>query len=847
MIGIVNSIIRNNFKTQFDKYIKALPSFSYSELSQKSNFNNIYRTLNSVGTPSLLLIPNSYKDSVLFNALPSTHIPFYNSSLAVSGNYISTPNATSNQIVGNIEVIVKLNLSDITATQTFIGKTAISNNIGYRFYISANKLIFEFSQNGTTSIITQSTVVIPFTINQDFWAKITRDSAIGAISFFTSIDGLTYTQLGTTITTTSGNMFNSATVLEIGSRGSGSSQLLNGGKVYYASISNSIGGTPTVIFNPSDYISGNTFTSNITGELWTITGTTGSIIYGSDFIFTRASSGTKINSLGLIETTAKNILKCSQDFNETFWAKFNTSITSNLVIAPNGTLTADRFDTVLAVGQTRLTPASIIFISSTIYTYSLYVKAGTFGGDIILRADSSGNTASLTFNLTTLTRTLSGINAISSSNEILPNGWNRVSFVFTATSGFNPDITTFNTGSTGNFFLWGAQIEQGSVATSYQVTTNNNLGNDIPRIDFSSGSASLLLEPVATNLLSNSNGYTDAIWVKTNTTLLSGQPSPSSIDEAFLVSPTTANTTPPSIGQVRTTVTNTIYTHTAYVKKGTIDSIGFNFMANSVATDWINAIYDLTNGIVTQTNVGTTGTLISTSIILLNNGWYRISLTGSVAATQTQSFLFLTKRKTGNTYGAYGVPNNSTFATSDNVFICYRQLELGSFATSYIPTPTSSTVTRTADVLNLTRNLPTYSTIYQKVFLNTVSLNNSTTYTILDIRTATNNRISLYRFNNTFNIDIVTSGGTGGGNILNIPTLLKNTVYKFAIILTSTTCKIFINGVVVYNNTVTIPILNNATVNIGNFTNGLQWNGNLGELAIYDTELTDSQCISLTT
>ena len=188
----------------------------------------------------------------------------------VSGNYFSTPNATNNQITGDIEIIAKINFTDLSPTQHIVAKRSLVTNIGYALAISLSRLVLSFSINGTTNITAQSSVNIPFTINQDYFVKVTRNATNGNVEFFTSANGVTYTQLGTTVSSTSGSMFNSTQVLEIGSRATGSSQLLQG-VVYYASISNAIGGSPTQIFNPQNYnpsVSQSTWTSSTT-EVWT--------------------------------------------------------------------------------------------------------------------------------------------------------------------------------------------------------------------------------------------------------------------------------------------------------------------------------------------------------------------------------------------------------------------------------------------------------------------------------------------------------------------------------------------------------------------------------------------------
>ena len=88
-----------------------------------------------------------------------------------------------------------------------------------------------------------------------------------------------------------------------------------------------------------------------------------------DFAFTRATKATRINSLGLIEEVDSgknrlnydlldgkvygcphlllepartNLVKYSESFSQSYWVKEKTSITSNVVISPDGTLNAKK-------------------------------------------------------------------------------------------------------------------------------------------------------------------------------------------------------------------------------------------------------------------------------------------------------------------------------------------------------------------------------------------------------------------------------------------------------------------------------------------------------------------------
>ena len=113
------------------------------------------------------------------------------------------------------------------------------------------------------------------------WVKVTRVSASGEIKFFTSTDGTTYTQLGATISGTTGAIPSAVYILQIGGyAGSATPLYAFEGKIYRATISNSIGGAPVVDFNPATYNASTSQTAwtSSTGEVWTIntgTATTG--------------------------------------------------------------------------------------------------------------------------------------------------------------------------------------------------------------------------------------------------------------------------------------------------------------------------------------------------------------------------------------------------------------------------------------------------------------------------------------------------------------------------------------------------------------------------------------------
>ena len=178
----------------------------------------------------------------------------------------------------------------------------------------------------------------------------------------------------------------------------------------------------------------------------------------------------------LIEEQRTNLLTYSSDFSNAAWGKTNTTITSAANITPDGAQTAGLLLDNSTNGGHIISQAGTT--TAQTYTLSVYAKAYQLSNIMIYDYFDSKGTG---FNLSTGTIfTVTGItqNTISSITSV-GNGWYRCSITFTATAQtgliagiYTVSGTNFSYVGTGQgIYIWGAQLEAGSFATSYIPTT----------------------------------------------------------------------------------------------------------------------------------------------------------------------------------------------------------------------------------------------------------------------------------------------------------------------------------------------------------------------------------------
>ena len=177
----------------------------------------------------------------------------------------------------------------------------------------------------------------------------------------------------------------------------------------------------------------------------------------------------------LIEESRTNLLTYSEQFNDVSWSKSNATVTANAVVAPDGTLTADKLveNTVNAPHYTRQFPSII-----TPVVFSVYAKAGERTKFQLDCYDATNGTRNAVFNLVSGTvETILGT-GVTANIIALSNGWYRCCLILpTSATGGDCKIAlytssnTYTGDGTSGIYTWGAQLEAGSFPTSYIPTT----------------------------------------------------------------------------------------------------------------------------------------------------------------------------------------------------------------------------------------------------------------------------------------------------------------------------------------------------------------------------------------
>jgi len=368
--------------------------------------------------------------------------------------------------------------------------------------------------------------------------------------------------------------------------------------------------------------------------------------------FSRTSNATLTDSNGRVAYAPHNLLTNSEDF-EAGWIRSNSTVTSNAVVAEDGTTTGD---TVVSVSATAITGVyKIATITAGINTQSIYVKQAT-GVRYVQLLWTDGSLSNEWANFDLQTGTLTGGSYSQAVITPARNGWYRLAMTSATTASVSqgPWIIAVTSGSAGrgatypgngtdSFSVWGAQL---------------NVAN----------------APV--NLLTFSEQFdNNAAWTKQiNASVTANQiAAPDGTITADLL---TCGASPASMYQIVGVIANGIYTARLRFKYAS-SGRWFRFIWSDGSSNQARVWFDALNGVKGIADTVGTASNISSSVNSIGDGWYEITLTGSQPST-TGYFLI-------NSVDA----NGSVASASGTLYIWGAQLNTGSTALPYVATTSS--------------------------------------------------------------------------------------------------------------------------------------------------------------
>ncbi len=237
-------------------------------------------------------------------------------------------------------------------------------------------------------------------------------------------------------------------------------------------------------------------------------------IYGNSTVipnilnFSRTTTGSRINPLGLVETVAAGNIRLdyspstpgdlrgwlleesstnsclqSEDFGTTWAVAGDGAIGANTDKAPDGATTADNLKADTGgSGRVAVAQSGLTFNSGSKYTVSVWAKKKELDYlEISDKLDATGVTYAKTFKISDGTLGASGGTVVDSTITAYPNDWYRCTVTFTAGAGMTTvflkarldnDTSTASTVTQNHgICLWGAQVEAKEYTTSYIPTT----------------------------------------------------------------------------------------------------------------------------------------------------------------------------------------------------------------------------------------------------------------------------------------------------------------------------------------------------------------------------------------
>ncbi len=385
-----------------------------------------------------------------------------------------------------------------------------------------------------------------------------------------------------------------------------------------------------------------------------------------------------------------------------------------------------------------------------------------------------------------------------------------------------------STGTYTGYFTAGGldnRIYFGNVFTGSidNVSVKEATIDGLARVDYTDGTGSLLVEPQRTNLFTYSEDFSQ--FPISNRLIITPNDitSPDGTINASKMQQTDGVTTAPNIAFPN--VSAGTYTVSAFAKKGTRSFLAISFNGISY--------FDLQNGTITTTGSGHTA-----SIENLGNDWYRCSIVKTISTTQTAAFYF--------------ADTNNTLTTADDegyMYLYGTQLEQGSYPTSYIKTQ-GSTVTRNQDEYTKTGISDKINSEEGVLFAEISALADDSTQRAIGLSNGTGDERIAIVYNDASNVIrlFCKSGGVTTSIIYSSGTIVDynkiavkwNNGNDYALWVNGTEVGTSVTGSSFPTNTL-------SELSFSFFGTNTPFYGNVKQLQVFKTALSDSELATLTT
>ena len=383
----------------------------------------------------------------------------------------------------------------------------------------------------------------------------------------------------------------------------------------------------------------------------------------------------------------------------------------------------------------------------------------------------------------------------------------------------NGTYTTYISSLSDLRFVFYSNSFDGSVdnVSVVEVTDATN----IPRLDYTDGGCpSLLLEPQSTNLVTYSEDFSDASWIKQAGSIGDNQAiSPDgTLNADKLIDAATAGV----LRKEGISLSALDYTFSVFAKKDDRDYL-------LLITGFGTGTFDLDNGVVISSTLSSIG-----KIEEYTNGWYKCSLT--FTATASSPFFRI------STSGSQPIINGTS-----GVYIWGAQLEALPYATSYIPT-SGAIATRLADSLTGAGDATTFNDSEGVLYFEGSALADDGTSRRITLFKDLSNKVSLILSSTSNSIQgLVVSGGSVQ---FNQTFAISNTLdfNKIAFKYKTNDFAIWVNGVEVATDTSGNTPIGLSQLSFADGDNTLNvFTGKVKDVRTYNTALTDAELLTLTT